>query len=326
MRAKTWFAMAILLLLIGMPPGAIAQTKKQVVIGATSSASSVFVYFVSLAKAINQYAPDLNATVVETGATVDNLRRLERGQIDLALATGETTALKFAGEGPFSGAANPKLRTLLVFDDLPHMYVVRAEAGVHTFRDLDGKPFNAGINGSATEFTTTTMFQILGIKIQPFKGTTGDAVNAIKDRRIVGYAKAGVRDASILDVMATTPVNFLSLTEEEEALLKAKMPKGILWYKLPKDVYPGVGELHTFGLAPGIIVNAALPVDEAQAVLAAHEKGFDQIAAAYPNIAGQNLWVKTVEGAGVPLHAGTVKFLREKGVAIPPDLVPPEAK
>jgi TRAP transporter TAXI family solute receptor len=326
MRTKAWFATALVLLLAGFSGNALAQTKKQVVIGATSSASSVFVYFVSLAKAINQHAPDLNATVVETGATVDNLRRLERGQIDLGLATGETTALKFAGEGPFAGAANPKLRTLIVFDDLAHMYVVRADAGIHGFRDLEGKPFNAGINGSATEFTTTTMFQILGIKIQPFKGTTGDAVNAIKDRRIVGYAKAGVRDASILDVMATTPVNFLSFTEEEEKLLKPKMPKGILWYTLPKDLYPGVGEIRTFGLAPGIITTTAFPADEAQAVLAAQDKAFEQIAAAYPNIAGQNLWAKTVEGAGAPLHAGTVKFLREKGIAIPPDLVPPEAK
>ena len=113
------------IVMLALASTAAAQTKKQIVIGATSSSSSVFVYFVSLAKAINQYAPNLNATVVETGATIDNLRRMDRGQIDMGLATQETTAAKFAGAEPFNGAANDKLRTLVVFDDLPNMWVVQ---------------------------------------------------------------------------------------------------------------------------------------------------------------------------------------------------------
>ena len=55
-------------------------------------------------------------------------------------------------------------------------------------------------------------------------------------------------------------------------------------------------------------------------------KGLGEMGAAYPNLTGKNLWTKTIEGAGVPLHAGTIKFLREKGVTIRPDLLPPEAK
>ena len=79
MHAKRWLLALTLLAAAALAGAAAAQTKKQLVIGSTSSSSSVFVYFVSLAKAINQYAPQLNATVVETGATVDNLRRLDRG-------------------------------------------------------------------------------------------------------------------------------------------------------------------------------------------------------------------------------------------------------
>jgi uncharacterized protein len=97
MKRMGWLVAAALSVTLSLVSASDAQTKKQVVIGATSSASSVFVYFVSLAKAINQYEPTLNATVVETGATVDNLRRMERGQIDVGLATGETTGMKYEG-------------------------------------------------------------------------------------------------------------------------------------------------------------------------------------------------------------------------------------
>jgi TRAP transporter TAXI family solute receptor len=310
---------------LAVPGVAAAQAKEQVVIGATSSASSVFVYFVALAKAVNQYAPGLNATVVETGATVDNLRRLERGQIDLGLATPETTALRYNGEPPFKNAANPKLRTLLAFDDLPQLYLVREDSGIRSFPELTGKPFNPGINGSATELTTTMIFDILGIRIQPVKGSTADAVNAIRDRRIVGYAKAGVRDASILDLLATTRMRFLSFTPDEERRLKEKLPRGILWYDIPEGTYEGTPALRVMGLAPGIVTTTALSPEDGYAILAAEDKGFDEIAAAYPNVAGKNLWTKTVEAAGAPLHAGAVRFLREKGVTIPPELLPPEA-
>jgi uncharacterized protein len=214
----------------------------------------------------------------------------------------------------------------MIIDDLPHMYVVRADAGVHNFRDLNGKPFNAGINGSATELTTNMMFDGLGIKIEPVKGTTGDAVNAIKDRRIVGYAKAGVRDASILDVMATTKVTFLSFTPEEEKIVRPKLPKGILWFTIPKETYPGVGEIRTFGLALGVVTTTALSVDDGYAILQAQDKGMKEMSAAYPNLVGRDVWAKTLEGAATPLHAGAVKFLREKGIKINPDLIPPEAK
>ena len=71
MRRTGWILAMAIIAIASLSGTAIAQTKKQLVIGATSSASSVFVYFVALAKAINQYAPNLNATVVETGATVD---------------------------------------------------------------------------------------------------------------------------------------------------------------------------------------------------------------------------------------------------------------
>lgn len=326
MQRKTWSAALAILAALALSGTASAQAKKQLVIGSTSSSSSVFVYFVSLAKAINQYAPQLNATVVETGATVDNLRRIDRGQIDIGLATEETAASKFAGTDPFKGAAFPKLRTLVVFDDLPNMWVVRADAGVHALSDLSGKSFNAGINGSSTEFTTNLVLNALGIKVNGMKGSTQDAVSAIEDRRIVGYVKAGWRDASILNVMATTKVNFLSFTPQEEQTIKTVLPPGMIWFTVPKDTYQGMPAVRTYGFAVGVVATTALSTEEGYAILKAHEEGFKDMAAAYPDIAGKNLWTKTVETSAVYLHAGTVRFLREKGIAIPAKLIPPEAK
>ena len=244
----------------------------------------------------------------------------------MGLVTQETAASKFSGADPFKGAANSKLRTLIVFDDLPNIWVVRADSGIHSLSDLQGKAFNAGINGSATELMSNIALSALGIKIDAVKGATKDAVEAIQDRHIVGYVKAGWHDASILNVMATTKVNFLTFTPQEEETVKAKIPPGVIWFTVPKDTYEGQPAVRAFGFALGVVTTTALSADDGYAVLKAQDLGFKDMSTAYPDIAGKNLWTKTVEASGIYLHAGAVKLLREKGISVPDKLVPPEAK
>ena len=57
-----------------------AAAKDKLLIGSTSASSSQYGYFVALSQLINSKVPNVESSVVETGATVDNLRRIERGQ------------------------------------------------------------------------------------------------------------------------------------------------------------------------------------------------------------------------------------------------------
>src|SRR3546814_4363345 len=64
-----------------------AAAKDKLLIGASSASSSQYGYFVALSQLINSHVQNVDSSVVETGATVDNLRRIERKQIDLGLVT-----------------------------------------------------------------------------------------------------------------------------------------------------------------------------------------------------------------------------------------------
>src|SRR5690625_7253534 len=57
-----------------------AQAEEQLLIGSTSTSSSQYGYFVSVGQIINQHVDGVRSSVVETGATVDNLRRIEIGR------------------------------------------------------------------------------------------------------------------------------------------------------------------------------------------------------------------------------------------------------
>ncbi|HPR91013.1 MAG TPA: hypothetical protein PLD93_06240, partial [Synergistaceae bacterium] len=54
--------------------------------GSTSSTSGVYAWCVAAANAINKAENGINVTVVESGAGMDNLRKISSGVFDFALA------------------------------------------------------------------------------------------------------------------------------------------------------------------------------------------------------------------------------------------------
>jgi TRAP-type uncharacterized transport system substrate-binding protein len=80
--------------------------------GCTATASSHYAYCVGQAKAINTMVADAEVTVVETGATVDNLKRMLKNTIDYGLITNDQVYLAHKGEGPWKETPFPDVRNL----------------------------------------------------------------------------------------------------------------------------------------------------------------------------------------------------------------------
>ena len=134
-------------------------------VGTSSSASSQYTYWVSVGQSIEAgTGGTVIPTIMETGASVDNLRRMSRGEIELGLATAEAAGQAYRAIGAFEGEdAMSDLRMLWCYAALPNIYVTRADAGIGNLTDLEGKPYNVGIPGSSTEAQTRTVFETLGI-------------------------------------------------------------------------------------------------------------------------------------------------------------------
>ena len=209
-------ALAALSLAATAPAGA---QNKRLLIGSTSASSSQYGYFVALGQLINDKVPGVTASVAETGATLDNLRRMQRGQVDLGLVTTNVVQHAWEGTDEFEGHAQ-KAPILFVYSPAPQNVVVRKDAGVSKLADLDGKRFNPGIRGSATEATAEAVFKTLGITPDYVRGSTTDVVDQVKDNRLVGYVKSGAGeklDASSLDINTFTPISVVSLSDEQAA-------------------------------------------------------------------------------------------------------------
>lgn len=225
-------AAAALLAVIGTAGPAAAQTLS---LGSTNATSSHYQIAVGMAQAIEAGVPGSTVTVVETGASVDNVRRLVRGEIDLGLVAGDVFVQARQGIGQFEGNAVEDLVALYPYDDSVINVVVRADSGITELAELDGKPFTPGIRGSGGELLITQSFALFGIEPQYIYGTVTDATEGVRNNQMVGYSKyaAAARvDATLQELMTSVDMRILGFTPEQQQLVIDSIP-GVGFTTLP---------------------------------------------------------------------------------------------
>jgi TRAP transporter TAXI family solute receptor len=308
-----------------LPADGWAASKKLLAMGSTQSSSSHYAYFVAVAKVINARVPEVNISVVETGASVDNINRIKKGDLDLGMTTIHLQYQAYHGLDAWKDKPIKDQYVMWVYQPAPQNFVVREDSGVKSVRDLAGKPFNPGIRGSATEKTVEAILDALGIVPNWVRGGTEDAVAAIKDKRVLGYVKSGAGvdslDASTLDIATFTPIRLLGFTDEEIAKVKTKYPY-LSPIAIPKGIYKETPAYKTFAMLIGTVVKKDLPEELVYKMVKAAVEGFDEQVAAYPSIKGVSLPQLTLETCNVPLHPGAVRYYKEIGLKVPDALIP----
>ncbi|WP_417724237.1 TAXI family TRAP transporter solute-binding subunit [Salipiger sp.] len=296
---------------------------QDILFGSTSASSSHYGYIVAVGKLINESGADINATVVETGATMDNIRRMERGQMDLGIITTNVVQHAVAGTQEFDGKPQD-LSLLWVYAPSPQNVIMRADSGVESIAALDGVRINPGIKGSATETTTEAVFDVLGIKPDWVRGSTTDIVDAIKDNRLPGYVKSGspkALDSSTMDLATATDIRVLGLDPEQAERIREGMPDISI-----VDIAAGVGEgipaYTTWSFGVGIAATSAMSEETAYRIVKAVMEDKTVQGNAMASVKGEDLAQMTLDYATVPLHPGALRWFEEQGMDVPAKLKP----
>lgn len=305
--------------------GPLAAQDTDLLIGSTSASSSHYGYFVAVGQVINENADGLRASVVETGATMDNIRRMERGQVDLGLVTTNVAQHAAAGTNEFDGKKQD-LTLLWVYTGAPQNVIMRADAGVTDLSGLAGVRFNPGIKGSATETTTEAVFATLGLTADYVRGSTTDVVDMIKDNRVAGYVKSGSGnklDGSTMDIATSTDIAILGLTPDQAEKLKTDMPD-ISVVDIPEGAADGVPAYTTWSFGVGVGAPSTMDEETAYQIVKAVMEDKDAQANAMASLKGESLADITLQFGTIPLHPGAARWFEEQGIALPAKLKPAE--
>lgn len=286
--------------------------------------------------------PEVEVTVVETGATHDDMARLVAGTIDFAVddCVDAMVMLHYGvGREEYVGKPWDKVRVWITYTNAPNYFCVVDEGPftkIKGIKDLHGQLFNAGIPGSSTNYDTTTMFKKLGIEPNWYKGSVGDAKEACKDLACCGFVKScpkfDILDSLFLDLASVRKIRILSFTEDELKVALATVP-GLSRVECPAnaiEVIPPHPPLLSWGFLLSSCLTTDIPQEIGYKMSKAVLDNWDDICAVYPAskfydpIKDNIRDVDAIPGPACPFHAGLVQYYEELGIKVPAKLVPPE--
>lgn len=261
-----------------------------------------------------------------TGASVENMALIHRGDATMALVLADTAYQAYHGEGQFEGRRQvPNTRALASIYPNVIQIVTLEDSGINSLQDLKGKRVSVGAPGSGTEVNSRAVLESNGITQDDFSAQRlnfNETADALRDGDIeAGLWSVGPPTSSIMSLAATRDIRLLSLSDEERAAAIETEPV-FASFTLPGGTYDGVAEdTQTLGIPNVLIVNSDMSDDLAYSLTKLlFEKRDDLIAV---HSAAENLTVDfTLDATPVPLHPGAIRYFEEIGAEIPDRLKP----
>lgn len=292
------------------PAGVFAETLS---LGSTNATSSHYQIAVAMGKAIEAGNPDMTVTVVETGASVDNVKRLARGEIDLGLVAGDVFIQALTGTGQFEGHAIDDLVALYPYSDSVLNIAVRADSGITELAGLEGKNFMPGIRGSGGELLVSQAFKLFGIEPNYIYGTVTDATQGVQNGQLVGYSKyaaANRVDAALQELMITTDMRILGFTPEQQQMVKDNIP-GVGFVTVPAGFIKDNPEFTTASV-PIVYATRTSLMDDATAekIARAIDEHKDILIDTWPQLKGYDFRASILQtqDIGIRVHPGALAY------------------
>ncbi|MBF56180.1 TAXI family TRAP transporter solute-binding subunit [Halomonas sp. FeN2] len=277
------------------------------------------------AEMINNHIEGAQATAEVTGASVENMGLIMRGDADLALALADTVYQAYTGTDDFEGRQVENIRALASVYPNAVQLVTLAESDIESIADLAGKRVSVGAPGSGTELNARALLEANGISYSDFtpqRLNFNETADAIRDGDIdAGFWSVGPPTSSILNLAATRDIRLIGLSDEEVANAREE-EEVFAPYKLAAGMYDGMDEaVQTLGIPNVLVVNSDMDEELAYQLTQLLFENTDELIAVHP-AANDTTIEFTMESTPVPLHPGALRYFEEVGAEIPDRLRP----
>jgi len=264
----------------------------------------------------NRGANDWEVTAEATKGSQENIRRLVKGELDIALANSAISY--FAVRGAEGWEAAFPIRTVMTLAPNIALFVAPADGGVQTIADLRGKRVVVGPAGAGFEYFIRPLLAAHGLTYEDFSplyATQAGAVDMLADgSAAAAFLGGAVPTASITQAATSREIVFVpydeqaieSLTADYMFFNRGTIPAGT--YRGLDVDYSGldVGSMHLVTTADQdeeLIYRLTRTIYEnRESVTAKHAAG----RAINPK--------NVVRDTGTEFHPGAIRFYREIGI------------
>jgi uncharacterized protein len=319
-RLITIMVFVLNLVLVG--PSLAAE--KRISIGTAGTAGALYPMGVAMAETINRHVPGFKASAEASSASLENIRNLDQGSVDLAISQNEVAFMAYNGLEKYEGRAVTSLRSL--FGTLISWVQIfaPAESPIVSMKDFRGKRIGVGAPGSGGERAAETILSYYGLSykdITPEFMSDAEMVTALKDGTLAAFISTHpLRSAALLDLTTSFNVKMIPVADDgfyEKYPYFTKM-------EIPLETYRNVDTpvpTPTSRVVMFTSTSAELSEDQVYTLLKGIWENSGEWTNIHPAVKKSTTIEDAVKGLNIPLHTGAVKYYREKGLSIPATLI-----
>jgi hypothetical protein len=258
----------------------------------------------------------MNVTAQTSGASGENVRLINKKEVELALVQSDTLDFAFNAKEAFKEPLKEMSTVAVLYPEIVQV-VVAAGSPIKSFADLKGKKVGVGAPGSGTEANFRQLLDAYGMKKEDVNAqflSFSESAEAFKDKHIDAFiVTAGIPNAGIMDVSTQNEIRILDIPADVSGKMIQKYPF-LAAVKVPANTYKGLAaDVSTVAVNAVLIAGNQLKEDMVYNLTKALFENQAELAAAHAK--GKELNIKyAVQGVSIPFHPGAVKYYKEKGL------------
>jgi len=287
-------------------------------IGTAPAGGAFFPVGNAIASAVMSNAGDLNwqISAEATKGTQENIRRLESGELDFAMANAAISYFAVRGEGAWDKKYS--IRSVMTLAPNVALFITPKSSGVKSISDLKGKRVYVGPAGAGFDYFIRPIVEAHGVTYDdftPLNGTQTAAVDMLKDGSAsAAFLGGAVPTASITQACASQDIHFVPFGENEKKSLfenypffhSVTIPAGT--YRDQTEEFAGmnVGSMH-------LITSENIPEETVYNFTKLLYENRAKVVEQHP--AGRAINPKNIiRETGTPFHDGAIRFFKEIGI------------
>lgn len=279
-----------------------------------------------IAQVINKQLPEYFMFTSETtGGGTANMELLQSGDAELGVVNTSSLYESLRGEAEWTnGQIYDKVRGVAALYPTYFTCYTMEGSGINSLSDLNGKKVGLGSKGMSMDSVLRAFFIDMGITpAQIHNDGHAATATALGD----GVIDAAITFsyppfAAINELESTNSLKFIGMTDEEQEYFLNKydfykadeMPANS--YKGNPEAVKGISE-HTT-----LVTTTEVSADEVYLMVKTLYENQDDLIAVHKSL--ENMTLENELAFNIPLHAGVVRYLKEVGVDVPAELIPPE--
>ncbi len=273
----------------------------------------------AIAKIFNENVEGVTANAQSTGASVENIGLVEKGETEIAFIQSDITYYAYTGTENFADKGKVEnIRGMAMFYPEVIQIIATESSGIKSVEDLKGKKVAIGAPGSGTEANARQILAAHGMTYDDLGKADylsfGEAADQLKNKQVdAAFVTAGLPTAAVTEVGQTADIVVVPIDQGKIAELSAEYP----FYTevvIPAGTYKNQdSDVTTTAVMAMLVVPEELDEDLMYELTKALFEHRDTIIETHDR--GNDLKLETaILGMPIELHPGSKRYYDEQGI------------